>query len=277
MRFTNTKSSPVGIVPIWREAFDEKDDYIALFLKEAAHLGQTLCYGPKEAPYAALTLFPLYLQFGGIIYSGYYLYALGVLQRHRGKGYGSLLVRRAHEYARQNKGAFILLQPTHTSLFDYYLKLGYTYAVSRSFLRCSRATLQNAGPDLFCLLASRSAPDANRFIWSEPMRQYILKECFFRGGALIAQTAYCYPRQDQSGIFVEIKEFKSSDSEIPLLFRGLLDHLPQADYFVFYGKADNTPPHQRQQTSFALLHFIESEVETLYHFNLPAYFALGLD
>ena len=277
MKFTGTKINPIGLHRIWKEAFDEKDDYIALFFDEALPLGKVLTCGPVHAPIAALYLFPIHLQLAKKSYSGYYLYALGVLQAQRGKGYGSLLMQQAHEFAHLNKGAFILLQPTHTSLFDYYQRLGYTYTLSRTFLRCNRTTLQNADSNLFYLLASRSAPDTNRFTWSEPMRQYILKECLFRGGALTGQTAYSYPQQDESGIFVEIKEFNCSAQEIPHLFHRLLHHFPQANRFVFYGKVTNTPSDHPQLTSFALLHFLDPEAEALYHINQPVYFALGLD
>ncbi|MCL2501786.1 MAG: GNAT family N-acetyltransferase [Bacteroidales bacterium] len=277
MKSTSTKNNPAGLFRIWKEAFEEKDDYIALFFKEASPLGNTLSCGPVHAPYAALTLFPINLELAGMSYSGYYLYALGVLDTHRGKGYGRLLLEQARSYALSNQGAFILLQPTNAPLFAYYRNLGYAHSVSRAQLSIDRTALKNGDSSLLNLLQALSAPAPSRFIWPESMRSYIRKECMYRKGALIAQTAYCYPRQDELGFFVEIKEFNGSAQQIPLLLSGLQEHFPDAYRFVFYGKAQSPPLASLQQAPFALLHFIDSHAEKLYYLNQPASFALGMD
>ena len=278
MKYTSTKNRhEAGLFRIWKEAFDEKDDYIALFFKEARPLGHTLYCGPEHSPYAALTLFPINLQWAGNIYSGYYLYALGVLQAQRGKGYGRQLLRQAREYALKNQRAFILLQPTNHTLFAYYQGLGYTHSVSRASYTCSSNALKTGDTNLQNCLQKLSVPASNRFIWPESMRPYILKECLFRGGALINPSAYCYPKQNESGIYVEIKEFYGPALETPLFIHKLLDHFPDASRFTFYGKAQNPPFDQFQQASFALVHFIDSQAEALYYLNHDVSFALGLD
>ncbi|MDR2585183.1 MAG: GNAT family N-acetyltransferase, partial [Prevotellaceae bacterium] len=101
-----------GLSQIWREAFHEDDRYIDFFISEGLPLGHLLTYGPKVSPYAALTLFPISLVIKGIDYKGYYLYGLGTLTSERGKGYGSLLVEKAKEFAKERGRHFILLQPT---------------------------------------------------------------------------------------------------------------------------------------------------------------------
>ena len=277
----------VGLYRIWKEAFEEKDDYIALFFKEGRPLGQTLSCGPTHAPYAALTLFPIGLRLSDTTCFGHYLYALGVRDEARGKGYGSQLVQQAHNYAKRNGGAFLLLQPSSAPLFSYYRRLGYTATVSRARMDVTRAELETCSPSLQNLLLALSRAPRDRFDWAPPMQAYIRKECLFRGGAIITQanqTAYCYPNRDDSGSFVEIKEYRTPPQQVRSLMIEVLNAFPHALRFVFYG-APPLPLSPTQDptlqlptpTPFALLHFTDPAAEIAYHRHPDLYFAFGLD
>jgi len=178
----------IGISQIWKEAFNEDDEYIDFFITEGLPLGHLITCGPVDHPYATLTLFPISFEQAGISYPGFYLYALGTLLSERRKGYGKELVKKAEAYAIETGRHFILLQPTtplqlcpsiqtsssppfplqaslslshlsflpctspHNDLFTYYGKLRYSQLVLRSCLDYSRDTLLS-------LLTSTSAID----------------------------------------------------------------------------------------------------------------------
>ena len=144
-----------------------------------------------------------------------------------------------------------------------------------------------------------SEPLLDRFVWPQPMREYIRKECLFRGGVVI-NGAYCYPNSDAEGLFLEIKEFNASPTEIPMLLQEILSAFPYMNRFHFYGKphftddtrltgdqhlADNTDftgdSHHADNLrlcceTFALIRFLSPELEARYN-PQHSYFALGLD
>lgn len=282
---------------VWKEAFNEDDDYIEFFLKEGLPLGCTLA---PEPPSAQLTLFPIsFLQEGAASCQGYYLYGLGALRSVRGKGWGKILVKRASAHAADMGKQFILLQYANDSLRAYYNNLDYNASIYRSSVQCTRHTLNTSSEerDYLCYLLSAiaaptyhngpsttaTAPHFDRFLWSPQLLEYIRKECLFRKGDVI-DNAYCYPNIDKEGDFLEIKEFTASLQQIPALIDNILTRFPHIHRFRFYGKPypAATPEYgqksffQLRQDPFALLHFIDPDLEKRYR-PQRSYFALGLD
>ena len=279
-----------GLRQIWKDAFNEDDDYIDFFSKEGLPLGHLLTVGPSEAPHAALTLFPISFKQAGVSYSGYYLYALGTLHSVRGKGYGKTIVENAKEYALQTGRQFILLQPTNKDLFKYYHYLGFNAPVYRASLECSRSTIHSlcaqraSAFNLTELLINLSAhlganaPAVNfpfdRFIWPHKLLEYIRKECVFRGGAVI-KDAYCYPNMDTNGALLDIKEFRATP-KLPNLLEAILAAFPMINRFRFYGNVHENETPGLSQAPFALLYFTDLELQKRYNPQY-SYFALGLD
>ena len=272
-----TTTSP-GLIQIWQEAFNEDLSYIHFFLKFGLPLGTSLTIGPSNHPYAALTLFPISLRLAGVSYSGYYLYALGTLLLERNKGYATKLVQKAASFALETGLSFILLQPTHHALFAYYAKLGYHTPVYRSYVKFSRTNLlfnNNLDPFFQCLshlaVPCETIHLQNRFEWSLPMREYMQKECLFRGGVVI-HGSFCYPNSDVDGHFIEVKEFPMN--ALPSLVSTLLSTFPHHERFIFYGKPNQTELQVKQEP-FALVHFLDPQLSEQY--NPHCYFGLGLD
>ena len=277
-----------GLYQIWKDAFNVDDQYFEFFIKEGLPLGRLLTYGPSETPYSALTLFPISYEQAGVLYSGYYLYALGTLLSKRGKGYGRMLLKKAEEYAIDTDRQFILLQPANFVLFRYYQHIGYHTSVLRASMKCTKANLCSLSPDgkslqrtlskisVPCGTNSRisSEPQFDHFIWSPLMRQYIQKECLFRGGAVL-YNAFCYPNVDYLGSFLEIKEFQSSFYQIPILVESLLTTFSHIDRFFFYGISQHVVENGISQEAFSLIRFFNSALQKKY--NTKSYFALGLD
>lgn len=276
-----------GLRQIWKEAFNEDDAYIDFFLKEGLPLGHLHTYGPNDAPFSALTLFPLTFHQAGVNYSGFYLYALGTLHSKRGLGYGKLLLKTVEKYALDTGCHFILLQPTNFSLFEYYHRLGYTEPIYRAFIECSRDTLSSnlLNSPLFTHFSNLSAPLENpfltqkpfynRFIWPPSLIKYIRKECIFRGG-IVTNGAFCYPHIDTNGPFIEIKEFHITAEKVNTLFESILHAFPNFSRFRFYGKPQIDIHSSIQQAPFALIHFVNPDLKQHY-VPLNSYFALGLD
>ena len=275
----------------------------------------------NEAPQALLLLLPITCFQDSIPYPGFYLYALGALRSARGKGYGKALVKEAEKHAFAVGKRFVLLQPTNPSLHKFYSTCGYKHNIIRSFLNCSRASLSVASKEreqLFHLLSQMSAltapseaknlvtynlhtqphctapmsPAANsstpfsHFVWSPALLEYIQKECLFRGGTIIEHSAtgiaYCYPTEEKNDLYLEIKEFRSSPIQIPVLVSQILSQFPHINRFRFYGIPFAAPVmeqwfYQPPATEpFALLRFLDPNLQQRYNSH-QAYFALGLD
>jgi len=277
-----------GLAQIWKEAFNEDDLYIDFFINNGLPLGHLLTLGPSETPYCALTLFPIDFKQAGVIYSGYYLYALGTLLSQRGRGYGSMLIKKAEEYAIETNRQFILLQPTNYDLFRYYYHLGYVTPVYRASITCTKASLCSLlldGMNLQHLLSkisvscetnltTKSNQHFDRFIWSPTLLQYIQKECLFRGGAVLSNS-YCYFNKDNNGSYLEIKEFQASFNQIPMLIEAIISTFPHIDRFCFFGNTQHIVENEINQEAFALLHFFNTTLQKC--FNVKSYFSLGLD
>ena len=278
------KQMRAGITQIWQEAFNEEEAYIQFFLNNGWPLGEILTIGPKDHPYSALILFPISYHQAGVSYSGYYLYALGTLLSQRKKGYASELMLQAASFAMEHHRSFILLQPTHPSLFTYYTQLGYNHRIYRSNILCSRSIFSTNSEkcSVFKLLSHLAVPcetmcwshePINRFVWSPPLRDYIRKECLFRGG-MVLDGSYCYPNRDADGLFVEVKEFRAEN--LSILVESILTHFPHHHRILFYGTPNQLMLAKVTQAPFALVRFFDPNIEP--HYNpYHSYFGLGLD
>lgn len=276
------------IYQIWKSSFNEDDDYIDFFTKEGLPLGHQLTSGPAEAPYASLFLFPVYYEHAGVSYPGFYLYALGILPNYQNSGHGKTLINKAKLFAMETGRHFILLQPANRGLYEYYRKLGFDEMIYRASFKISRSSIHN--PTLFmehlnlCRLLDFSVPLINTptkehvfncFSWPPQLREYMNKECLFRGGRII-DHAYCYPAQDAEGPFIEIKEIYSSSVDLSMLIPSILDAFPQIDRFSFYGKLQQKAITGVREEPFAVVYFINPELKKCHH-SQRSYFALGLD
>jgi ribosomal protein S18 acetylase RimI-like enzyme len=280
-----------GLFQVWKDAFDEDDSYLRFIINHVLTLGYLLIYGQVTAPIGALILFPITFTQNGESFFGYYLYALGTLKKHRGKGYGNRLVTIAKEFAIKQGRHFILLQPTNNALFDYYFRLGYQTPVYRSSITYNRRinytfprTVEQ-GTALIQRLSLISAPLIqnpksskhlyNRFEWDLSMLGFISKECFFRGG-VVFDGAYCYPNMDDNYPYVEVKEFVATSEQIPSFMEKLCTTFPNIDRFTFYGKSQEMEQPGLHQEPFALLLFLNPDLKE-HSAPLYTYFALGLD
>ncbi len=126
---------------------------------------------------------------------GFYIYGLATHPGQQGKGFGSRLLAYALEDA-----PFYLLYPATPELQRFYHKRGFTTpvripdAVSRKLTvpgvqdihskLLYRQYLENAGNQDFV------------FLWSAPLFDFAIGECFFRKG-FISPPFFCYPEEDQ--------------------------------------------------------------------------------
>lgn len=271
---------------IWKEAFDEEDDYINFFISKGLPLGHLLTLHSDidtqtGKPEAALTLFPISLYQEGKTYQGYYLYALGTLRSKRGVGLGKALVNKALLFTKETKRHFIILQLANLDLNNFYARLGFNMPVFRSFIDCNIEMLLSPSKnqsELFHLLSllsinNKTIPD--RFEWPNTIREYINKECLFREGQLV-EKSYCYPSIINGINYLEIKEFCAPLPKIPSLVEKIIATFSHINHFRFFGKPISNPNPLLHTEPFSRLHFVDAYLEKHYQ-PFSTYFALGLD
>ena len=112
-----------GLRSLWKEAFQDEDDFLDAFFSTAFHPERCLCISWAEDPVAAIYWMDCTLRGEKVAY----LYALVTLESYRSQGYARNLLRRTHEVLKARGYAAALLMPGSKYLARWYQREGYEY------------------------------------------------------------------------------------------------------------------------------------------------------
>ena len=167
--------------------------------------------------------------------TGAYIYGIGTLPEHRGKGISTALIGKAHEILEKEGAALACLVPAQASLFDFYAARGFDTRFYYKAARMERSQIPQ--PKVEGVLSAgamedfaqlRSAWFVTRSLfgaWDASYLRYVGRECSFYGGEVLRFScagsvgyAVCYPRED--GTLV-IKEAVVAPEHIGVLLSAL--------------------------------------------------------
>ncbi len=129
------------LLAIWRACFPEDADFGEIFLKEAASDAEIFGVFQGEALVACAYCLPTDFYDGNSRFSAYYVYGVGTLPSHRGKGYAKQLLHHIQEAVSVD---VLFLYPATPSLRTFYEALGYRSVLCRT----EKTVSQNMGGDI---------------------------------------------------------------------------------------------------------------------------------
>jgi ribosomal protein S18 acetylase RimI-like enzyme len=122
-----TSADTLSVYNIWRECFTNESSYINTFIRECFPLciNLGLYKNEKSEALSMLSLLPCYITVNGTHYPGAYMYGVGTLGSHRGKGYSYTLAEEAFRICIAKGYKFIAVRPAEESLYQLYSKQGF--------------------------------------------------------------------------------------------------------------------------------------------------------
>lgn len=121
-----------NLILLWKEAFNDEEDYIKL-LFETLYKDNVLIFAEfdNDRIVSAFYLINSVIRSGNSLLDGYYLYAAATLKSHRNKGLMGKLIKEAQMYVASEGKAFISLVPGEKYLYSYYEKFGFETVMYR--------------------------------------------------------------------------------------------------------------------------------------------------
>jgi len=114
------------IIPLWKEAFEDDEEYINTFLdvaeKEGKHFG---AYDEKGELLSMLFLLDLPIKLGKESAKGAYMYACATRKDCRGKGFFRQLYENTKHTLEKEEYDCVFCVPESDGLFDFYKNLGF--------------------------------------------------------------------------------------------------------------------------------------------------------
>ncbi|AGY54937.1 hypothetical protein BRDCF_p2310 [Bacteroidales bacterium CF] len=206
MIFREATSSDIsGLFEIWTTCFTDDYPYIENYFKYCFPYTKTLVAATDSGEIASsITLIPTTALVGEKIIKGYYLYAVGTKPEHRGFSLSSSLIDLAKQFCRKENLSFIITKPATDSLYDLYLRYGFTRTLYEEQLierldspnkQSNGAPLHTTPLPIYYFEESRKV-SSNTFLWSREILNYILKETTLKEGFCIDT----YRKKDSSQI-----------------------------------------------------------------------------
>lgn len=178
------------IIHLWQQCFDDSRDYVEFFLKESPKQNALFLYrNDKAEAVGMMLLMPGRIVAEGIMRKAYYLYALCVDERFRGRGIAEELLGFAKKSAK-DENAELCLVPSSEKLRRYYAKRGFIDAFARTEQELDvnktemyAGKLKTEEPDTGLLLQTRTEVyNDNAFLWEKDNLEFAIKEHVFSGG-----------------------------------------------------------------------------------------------
>lgn len=199
-----TKKHSLSIKNIWRECFTPDNEYINTFLQHCFPYSISWGLFPNNSSeaIAMLSLLPSYsiiIKNNGvkIELNGSYVYGVGTLEHHRGKGYSKILMDQAIHYSKMKSLDYMLVKPAQDSLFDLYEKQSFNhtlscYSIEIDIVEMSKnikiqefaqKTCQfKRSYDSLSHMKARESNAITNFLWPVEILNYSLLEIGSRGG-----------------------------------------------------------------------------------------------
>ena len=138
------KADIPAMTEIWIDSFGDSGEYVGRFMDERLPSSAALVLSDEGTVMSQLFLLPGEMSVSEKRQPALYLYAAATRPDGRGRGYMSLLIEAAKDYAEKNGFAYIALVPGEDGLYDYYSRFGFYEAFGYRLLRKSRSGLQKA-------------------------------------------------------------------------------------------------------------------------------------
>ncbi|MDR0315076.1 MAG: GNAT family N-acetyltransferase [Oscillospiraceae bacterium] len=208
------KSDCDDIINVWKQSFDDTDEYIELFLNEMASDDNTIVFRDAGSVVAQYFFLDASIYIGTNIFKVLYIYAAATLPEYRSRGIMSKLIKKGFEIADQRSVDYVALSPASESLFDYYAKLGFVKAFNQKVLKLNRRQLDvmmkeaslNELTDMF--KTRQKALSRYDFLsWDAKALNYAKKENEITNGKFLStDTGYVLYKRDLESDLVNVKE-----------------------------------------------------------------------
>jgi len=172
---------------IWHECFGDGYEYIDFFFENRFKSIKTVIALYEEKVVGAAYLMPVKAMEYGVIKSGWYGYAIGILKEYRKNGiYAMMHEKIMAEISEKNE--FYILCPANEKLCEYYSSLGFN---EFSYLKTLKLDFCKTDKEISSekISAKRYAELRNEFFshdgfifWDEEAIEYAIKENEFCGG-----------------------------------------------------------------------------------------------
>lgn len=106
---------------LWKEAFDDEDNFIEDFFLKGFSFDRSLCAFENSEPISVVYWFECECSAKKTAY----VYGVATRKIHRGKGLGTTLLKNVHEALKNSGYSGVILVPAKPALFDFYKRLGY--------------------------------------------------------------------------------------------------------------------------------------------------------
>ncbi len=194
-----TNNDISGIISLWQEAFGDSAEEIKFFLDNKFKPENTLIYEESGEIASMLFLLEGEMCISGKDYPAYYLYAACTVQKYRGRGIMSALLKTAEKTASERNIRYICLLPAEDSLYDYYARFGYQAVFSKKILTISADEIAEniefdfditsvADPEE---LRESAFKDVDRFKWNNNDINFAFEHTEMYGGhRFVARNGY---------------------------------------------------------------------------------------
>lgn len=133
---------------MWKECFDDNDEFLDLHFTYKYKNENTLVYLDKGKSVASLQMFPYFIRFYNKKIPFYYLAGLCTLPEYRKKGYMAELIHASHRVMAQRAIPLSILVPAEEWLFGFYEKYGYQQVFNGNNTEVPIKKILNSSPDV---------------------------------------------------------------------------------------------------------------------------------
>lgn len=194
---------------LWKRCFDADSVFLDLFFGKGYGLTRTYVMETEAGLVSALSIFPI--KYAG--HNGGYVYGVCTHPEHRGHRHAVSLLSYAEEQLLDKEIDFMILRPASPTLFDYYIKQGYSTTIWRDIKKISLPLIpaEIALEPLYgrSMFTARACQCRNGllFEWSPEMCEYLLsylEYCKGKACRINYGEGYiiCYPDSEDNGIIV---------------------------------------------------------------------------
>ncbi len=150
------------VLEIWRACFPEDVEFAEDFLRYAAPEAEGFAVYEETVPVSMAFFLPASFRLEHGTLSAYYVYGVGTLPTHRGKGYAGILLNEAKSVLCCD---LLFLYPAKPSLRSYYERLGYRAVLCRDTVTENAMFAKSVPlPEEACFCASTYAEIRSRFL-----------------------------------------------------------------------------------------------------------------
>lgn len=149
--FANADSTPL-VKSMWKECFNDTEEFVDLYFNEKYEEQNTLIYWVDNKAVASLQMLSYKIRFYDQILPIYYLAGLCTLPDYRNQGIMGKLIYKSFDVMRERKIPLSILIPAEEWLYSYYNKFGFEETFEKgnkpidllSILKSTRNSLKDA-------------------------------------------------------------------------------------------------------------------------------------